>query len=137
MKTNQSKSIKQRRTKSAMSELRSIIYDAVREDKPMTVRQVFYRLVTMGAIDKMEGEYKTTVVRLLGDMRRERQIPFSWIADNTRWVREATTHNSIQDALEWGARNYRRSLWAQVPAYVEIWLEKEALAGVLFDVTHK
>ncbi len=137
MRINESRPIKQRRTKSDMSELRSIIYSVVEQDEPMTVRQVFYRLVTMGAINKTEAEYKTTVVRLLGDMRREGQLPFRWIADNTRWVRQARTHNSVHDALEWGARHYRRSLWSEVPAYVEIWLEKEALAGVLFDVTHE
>lgn len=120
-----------------MSELRSIIYDAVLEDRPMTVRQVFYRLVTLGVISKTETEYKTTVVRLLGDMRREGKLPYHWIADNTRWVRQPTTHNSVQDALEWGTRNYRRSLWSEVPADVEIWLEKEALAGVLVDLTRE
>jgi hypothetical protein len=135
MQINESRLIKHRRTKSAISELRETIFEAVQQDKPMTVRQVFYRLVTMGAISKTEAEYKTTVVRLLGDMRRDGQLPYRWIADNTRWVRQANTHDSIQDALEWGAKNYRRSLWSQVPAYVEIWLEKEALAGVLYDVT--
>lgn len=137
MPTNGSRPIKHRRTKSAISELRETIFNVVQRDEPMTVRQVFYRLVTMGAISKTEAEYKTTVVRLLGDMRREGQLPYRWIADNTRWVRQETTHNSVQDALEWGAQNYRRSLWYEVPAYVEVWLEKEALAGVLYDVTNE
>ena len=30
---------------------------------------------------------------------------------------------------------YRRSLWDEQPVYVEIWLEKEALAGVLYGET--
>lgn len=137
MDVYQSRPIRPRRTKSDMEDLKSLIYEIVMEDKPMTVRQVFYQLVSRGAIDKTEAQYKTTVVRVLGDMRREGSIPFSWIADNTRWVRQVNTYNSVQDALEWGAKNYRRSLWYEVPAYVEIWLEKEALAGVLYDVTQE
>jgi hypothetical protein len=135
MQINESRLIKQRRTKSEMSELRETIFEAVQQDKPMTVRQVFYRLTTMGVISKTENQYKNTVERLLVDMRKKRELPYAWIADSTRWVRQPDTHNSIQDALEWGAKNYRRSLWSQGPAYVEIWLEKEALAGVLYDVT--
>ena len=58
----------------------------------MTVRQVFYRLVTLGAIGKSEPEYKTTVVRLLTEMRLAGEIPFGWIADNTRWMRKPRTY---------------------------------------------
>ena len=32
-------------------------------------------------------------------------------------------------------RLYRRSLWNDQDAYVEVWLEKDALAGVLYEVT--
>jgi hypothetical protein len=49
---------------------------AVTEDAPMTVRQVFYRLVINGVIGKTETEYKSTVVRLLGRMRRDGEVPF-------------------------------------------------------------
>ena len=38
-------------------------------------------------------------------------------------------------ALDNTVRTYRRSLWDQQDAYVEIWLEKDALSGVLYDVT--
>jgi hypothetical protein len=41
----------------------------------MTVRQLFYRLVSMETIAKTEAEYKGTVVRLVGEMRRARVIP--------------------------------------------------------------
>jgi hypothetical protein len=30
---------------------------------------------------------------------------------------------------------YRKSLWTNVSSYVEIWLEKDALAGVVYPVT--
>lgn len=103
----------------------------------MTMRQCFYLLVTAFIIEKTEAEYKGTVCRLLGLMRRERIIPFGWIADNTRWMRKPTTYSSMEAALYYTAECYRRSMWNDQSAYVEIWLEKDALAGVLYQETNK
>lgn len=124
-----------RRTKADLEAVKEAIYNVVDEDKPMTVRQVFYRLVSNGIIPKTEISYKNVVVRLLGLMRREDELPFSWIADNTRWMRKPRTYSSLEGALHHTAQTYRRALWDSQNAYVEIWLEKDALSGVLFDVT--
>jgi len=107
----------------------------VAEDAPMTVRQVFYRAVAAGIVGKTEGEYKETVVRLLGSMRRSGRIPFGAIADNTRWMRKPRTWSSLDEALRRTAEVYRRALWDLQECYVEVWLEKDALAGVLYEVT--
>jgi len=101
----------------------------------MTVRQVYYQMVSRGAIDKTEAEYKQTVCRLLADMRLAGEIPFGWIADNTRWMRKPRTHSSLENALRDTARTYRRSVWDSQDVYVEVWLEKDALAGVLYQET--
>jgi hypothetical protein len=101
----------------------------------MTVRQTFYLLVSLAVIAKTEAEYKHTVVRLLTEMRRAREIPFGWIADNTRWMQKPQTFGSLEAALRHTARHYRRAVWQEQPVYVEIWLEKDALAGVLYEVT--
>jgi hypothetical protein len=101
----------------------------------MTVRQVFYRLVSMGTIGKTEQEYKGTVCRLLAEMRRDGQIPWHWIADNTRWQRKPRTYRGLDHLLHETANLYRRAVWERQDAYVEVWLEKDALAGVLNDVT--
>lgn len=118
-----------------MDAIRTAIYEELQIGHPMTVRQVFYALTTMGAIRKTEGEYKSTVCRLLADMRRSGEIPYEWIADSTRWMRKPQTHSSIEEALQRTASTYRRSLWDDSPDRVEVWLEKEALAGVVVDVT--
>jgi hypothetical protein len=68
-------------------------------------------------------------------MRRAGEIPFDWIADNTRWMRKPATYSSLSSMLNRTAELYRRSLWGNSDVYVEIWLEKDALAGVLIDVT--
>jgi hypothetical protein len=124
-----------RRTAAEMDAVRAALLWALSSDRPMTVRQVFYRLVSEGVIAKTESEYKYTVVRLLGQMRRQGLIPFRWIADNTRWMRKTQSFSSVEDALYRTAQTYRRALWADQPAYVEVWLEKDALSGVLLEVT--
>lgn len=126
-----------RRSGAEIAQIRASIRQVLEDDNPMTVRQVFYRLVSAGVIAKTEAEYKQTVIRLLTEMRRAREIPFGWIADNTRWMRKPTTFDSLEDALQSTARTYRRALWQEQPVYVEIWLEKDALAGVLYDVTQQ
>ncbi|RIK78509.1 MAG: hypothetical protein DCC67_11475 [Planctomycetota bacterium] len=120
-----------------MAAIRDAIYAVVEQYRPMTVRQVFYQLVSRGVIEKTEAQYKTTVCRLLVEMRREGQIPYSWIADNTRWMRKPNTYSSLSEMLSLTQETYRRAVWDNQDAYVEIWLEKEALAGVLVDVTSK
>jgi hypothetical protein len=126
---------KGRRTKGAIRAIKAALHDTLAAEHPMTVRQVFYRMVSRGAIAKTEGEYKRTVVRLLGQMRWDGEIPFGWIADNTRWMRKPQTDSSVEAALRRVAESYRRSLWDDQPVYVEIWLEKDALAGVLYPET--
>ena len=68
-------------------------------------------------------------------MRRAGELPYNWLADNTRWQRKPRTFNSVEDALRDTAAFYRKNLWADADCYVEIWLEKDALAGVVFPVT--
>jgi hypothetical protein len=128
---------KSRRTKAAVQAIRDAVYEIVARYQPMTVRQVFYQLVTRGVIAKTEAEYKTTVCRLLVQMRRDGQLPFHWIADNTRWMRKPDTYGSMEAMLRNCQQTYRRALWDSQNAYVEVWLEKEALAGVLVDITAK
>lgn len=126
---------RRRRTKGEMVKLRETIYAVIEADHPMTVRQVFYRLVSMGMIEKTETEYNRTVGRLLMEMRLDYDLPFEWIADNSRWMRKPRSHSSLKDMLEITTDAYRRALWPDQDAYVEIWLEKEALAGVFYLIT--
>jgi hypothetical protein len=127
--------IRRRRTKAEMNAIRSAIVQTLAAEQPMTVRQVFYALTTQSVIAKTEAEYKGTVCRLLAEMRRSGEIPYTWLADATRWMRRPRTFSSTEDALRRTAETYRRALWDDAPVAVEVWLEKEALAGVLVEVT--
>src|SRR6516164_2506250 len=124
-----------RRTKAVITGIRRAIHDILEKDHPQTVRQVFYSLTVRGLIKKEEIEYQRTVVRLLGELREAGTIPFEWIADNTRWQRNPTTFIGIEECLNATAKHYRRDLWAAMPVYVEVWCEKDALAGVLMGET--
>jgi hypothetical protein len=124
-----------RRTKADINAIRTAIRDVIEDDPPMTVRQVFYQLVARGVIEKTEEQYQGTVIRLMTEMRLDGSLPYSWVVDESRRVRITETYDSIQDALEQTAQFYRRSALAQAPDYIEIWCEKDALAGVLWDVT--
>ena len=124
-----------RRTKAAVTSIRKNIREVLEQDHPQTVRQVFYALTVRGAIKKEEIEYHRTVIRLLVEMREAGEIPFDWLADNTRWQRKPATFIGLDSCLNNTARFYRRDLWAAAPVYVEVWCEKDALAGVLMEET--
>jgi hypothetical protein len=129
------KSKRSRRTKAAVKIIRNVIREILEQDHPQTVRQVFYALTVRGVIDKAEIEYQRTVVRLLGEMREAGDIPFAWITDNTRLMRKPATFTGLESCLRSTAKFYRRNLWASMPVYVEVWVEKDALSGVLFEET--
>ncbi|AMN42066.1 hypothetical protein [Rhodoplanes sp. Z2-YC6860] len=133
----QASPIKRRRaTKVDVEARRAALYCILKEMKPMTVRQVYYQATVRGVVEKTEAGY-TKVQTDLVHMRRTGWVPYQWLADNTRWQRKPNTFNNIQEALEETAQFYRKALWSNVDAYVEIWLEKDALAGVVLPVTSK
>ena len=43
--------------------------------------------------------------------------------------------NSLDEALRHTASTYRKALWADLPDYAEVWIEKDALAGAVLPVT--
>ena len=122
-----------RRSKADIDEIKSAIVEVLRADHPMTVRQVFYQLVVGDVIEKTEEQYQGTVIRLLTEMRMDGRVPFAWIVDESRRRRENQTYDSIADAARDTARFYRRNALRACPDYLEIWSEKEALAGVIED----
>ena len=124
-----------RRTKAAITSIRDAIEDLLEADNPQTVRQIFYALTVRGLIRKTEKEYQKTACRLLVDMREAGDIPFDWIADHTRWMRKPSTFVGLESCLNATAKFYRRNLWAAMPDYVEVWSEKDAMAGVLMKET--
>jgi hypothetical protein len=127
-------SIRRRRSKDDIAAIRAAIIEILEADHPQTVRQVFYQLVTRGVIEKTEAEYQQTVIRLLTEMRFDDQIDWEWIIDDSRRIRDTQTFDNIADAVKETAEFYRRSALQNCPDYIQIWCEKEALAGIIWDI---
>jgi hypothetical protein len=123
-----------RATKAEIERRRDSFFEIVSEMRPMTVRQVFYQASVRGIVDKSEAGYNK-VQNDLVEMRRAGVLPYAWLADNTRWQRKPRTYHNVEEALRDTARLYRKALWPDADAYVEVWLEKDALSGVVYPVT--
>jgi hypothetical protein len=126
---------RQRRTKAAITDIRDAIIDFAQTEGPVTVRQTFYRLVTLGLVNKSESEYGDTVSRLMTQMREDDELDWDLVVDQTRYKREPAMFNSKAEAVAAAAQFYRRQAWNTQPRAIEVWCEKEALAGILMDVT--
>ena len=122
-----------RSTKAQVGDRRAALLKIVAAQHPMTVRQVFYQARCRGVIDKTEGEYSN--VQTASSYATTPRLPFGWMADNTRWQRKPRTYGGVQEAFNDTARLYRKALWVDTNSYVEIWLEKDALPGVVYPVT--
>jgi hypothetical protein len=134
--TYQASHIKRTRaTKAKVEERREALLAIIDDGKPMTVRQVFYQATVRGLVEKAESGY-AKVQTDLTVMRRAGDLSYDWLADNTRWQRKPRTFDSVESALQETAQFYRKSLWRDADSYVEIWLEKDALAGVVYPITN-
>jgi hypothetical protein len=125
---------RERGSKAEYEARRAALYDIVAAQSPMTVRQVFYQATVRNLIEKTEAGYSKiqwdlTVMRKAGD------LPFEWIEDGTRSVFKPTTYPNIAAALQETAKDYRKDLWVDADAFVEVWIEKDALTNVIYPVT--
>jgi hypothetical protein len=127
---------RRRATKEEMEERARFLIEYAAEHGPVTVRQLYYQAEVHGApgIDKTESGYDK-IQRQVLDLRRAGRLPYDDIADLTRWMRKPRTYDGVEAALEATAQLYRKALWSDADTYVEIWCEKDALAGVLYPVT--
>jgi hypothetical protein len=126
---------RKRRTRQEIAAIEDAMYGILEEVHPRTDRNVFYMVSGMGLVAKTENEYNNTVVRLLTRMRKQRRLPYSWLADATRWVRKPRTYHGITQAFQTFATAYRRDVWADQDVHVEIWTEKDAIASIMYEET--
>jgi len=107
--------------------------DILAAGHPMTVRQVYYQLVSRQVIENNRGQYQA-VSNALVDARREGVIPWEWIEDRLRRPRSVSMWSGLADFADTCRRAYRRDVWSSQPRLVEAWLEKDALSGIFEDV---
>jgi hypothetical protein len=120
-----------RRSSEQMDFLLSTIVNILSEETgQITIRHLFYRLVGLGRIDKTEASYKGLCGHL-SNWRRSSEIPWSAFADNTRWHIKLPTFDGVDDVLKNTKDTYRRNLWINQPYYIEVWVEKDAIASIV------
>jgi hypothetical protein len=107
--------------------------ELLREEHPMTVRQVYYQLVSRLVIENNRSQYQAVSIALV-DARKTGFIPWNWIEDRLRLPRTVGMWNDLADFSETVKRAYRRNVWATQPAYLEVWEEKDALSGIFEDI---
>jgi hypothetical protein len=100
------------------------------EDGQITIRHLFYRLVGLRVIEKSEQAYRVLGSHL-SKWRRSGDVAWDSFADSTRWHIQDATFDSVADALENTVNTYRRNLWGTQRIYLEIWVEKDACAGII------
>jgi hypothetical protein len=125
-----------RRTQAALSEVDQAIVQAVRTEYPVTLRGVYYRVVSAGAVDKTEAGYKL-VERELKKLRRDGTVPYSRIVDGTRVMYRADVWDDANAMVSDMAHTYRRALWRSQDDEVIVLSEKDAITGVIYPITDK
>ena len=133
--TYQASKIKRHRaTKAQVEGRRDELFDIVEKMQPMTVRGVYYQATVRKLVEKTLSGY-TKVQTDLTRMRRAGELPYDWITDGTRRPLKARSFGSVYELLDDTVQSYKKALWTDANCYVEIWVEKDALSGVLLPVT--
>jgi hypothetical protein len=106
---------------------------ALAEQNPMTLRQLFYRLVASGQLENTIPSWNN-LSRTLVTARKDGRVPWEWIEDRLREPRIVPQWANMEEFAEDAAVWYRRDMWKDQPSYFEAWLEKDALSGIFESV---
>lgn len=102
----------------------------------MTLRQLYYQLVSVNAIENKAKEYKK-LSGLLSDARLMGMVDWDAIEDRIRKPRAAQEFESLDDLMDAALATYRLPRWEGQKHYVELWVEKDALAGILEPIARE
>jgi len=107
------------------------------DEQPLTLRGLFYRVVSVGALPSTDQKHYTRLGRLLTRLREARVIPFGWIVDNLRNTEKPSSWTGLNDFVDTVRDSYRKDFWSSLPEYVHVFCEKDAIAGTLSPVTRE
>jgi hypothetical protein len=108
--------------------------DILAEQSPMTIRQLFYRLVSIEAIKNTRNDYQR-VSSVMTKARNDGRVSFDDIVDRSR---PEYCPSVWRDAWSYGrtvSRSYRKDYWDMQPERCEVWVEKDAVIGSIEDTT--
>jgi len=99
----------------------------------LTLRQLYYQMVARGHISNDQRSYKR-MGKAVSNARRAGLIDWSAIVDRTRAVRSRQHWESPQQILSAATNGYHRDRWEGQNYRPEVWIEKDALIGVISGV---
>jgi len=102
----------------------------------LTLRQLYYQLVSRGAIDNTVREYKNLSVTIT-NARMAGLIDWDHIEDRSRNALMPSHWAGASDILRDAAEYFRMDRWAGQRRHVEVWCEKDALTSVLEPVARE
>ncbi len=102
----------------------------------LTLRQLYYQFVARDIIPNNMKSYKN-LGSIINDARLAGLIDWNHIQDRTRSLRQNSHWGTPGDIIESAAENYRIDLWERQDYRPEVWIEKDALVGVIEDVCRK
>jgi hypothetical protein len=103
-------------------------------ERPMTLRQLFYRLVSAGTIRNSPAEYKRLGC-VMARVRESGDVPRTWLVDHTRATIKPSSWTGLADFGESVRTCYRKDFWASMPHHVAFYVEKDAVAGTVQPIT--
>lgn len=125
--------IKKKFSKASLSKIKqaeSIIDEYRDAGLELTLRQLYYQFVARKLIPNKDREYKK-LGATISDARLAGLIDWNAIIDRTRNLRSSPHWNSPADIIEAAAQSYAIDKWQKQPIRCEIWIEKDALIGVI------
>jgi hypothetical protein len=108
----------------------TIIAEYAAQDFRLTLRQLFYQMVARALLENTFKEYKRLGV-IVRDARNGGLIDWDAIEDRTREVNTHSSWDSPADIICSAASSYREALWEGQRYRPEVWIEKNALIGVI------
>ena len=96
----------------------------------LTLRQLYYQFVARHGLSNTEKSYKG-LASLISDARLAGLVDWEAIEDRGRVPQTPSEWSSVLEIIEAACREYRKDRWHGQDCYVELWVEKQALAGVL------
>lgn len=108
----------------------SIIDAYERQGFDLTLRQLYYQLVSRDHIANNQKEYKN-LGSLVNDARLAGLVDWNRIVDRVRNLRRLPAWDSPKDIINASRHSFHMNRWQDQDNYVEVWIEKNALIGVI------
>lgn len=108
------------------------IQKAYENEGRLTLRRIYYILLSKGLIKHSENSYKGLSVFCV-KWREAGIINPEWIVDRHRDLVKRTTYSNFQEAFNNLCRNYSRNSMDNQERYVEVWIEKDTMSHIFLN----